>query len=234
MPGKGQDQLSIMHCFRGGFIAALSFIFVHARSQDLYSFDSSAPNLNDPASDDLFLDSPELYDFSSDDTADPLNEDSTTGSWDLASLPSCDAQSSLTDDFLQARDGNSCPTREQDGSLDLPTGLFQDPLQLWDNGLKTPPVGQNNQPDVGSKDGDFDFRAFVNSRPKSILNYPDDEKTCPPEIYGLSITPVCHYPDRGSSVSVGGLTLHDVTPCRCLILAFHYPNNLTAIADSPE
>ena len=215
----------------------LSFLFVHANPVDLYSLDSweSNPvdlysldswesNWNDAASDDFFWNSPDLDAFSSDDTSDPPDQDYTMDSWDFASLPGCGSQGSVTDDFLQARDNPSCPAlKETEGNLNLPTGLFQDPLQFLDNGLKTPPVGQNNQHDLGSKDGDLNFGAFMRNRPASVIHYPDDERICPPDRYGLSNTPVCHYPNRGSSPSAGeagGFTLYDVTICRCLVFGF--------------
>lgn len=212
-----------MRCFRGVVIAALSFMSVYGRPENLYSFDSLEPGFTDPTSADLFLDSPELDSFSSVDLIDPLDQDSTTESWDFASLPNCETQGSLIDDFLQARDGTSCPPKEPEGNVNLPTGLFQDPLQFLNDGLQTPPVGQNDQPDSGIQDLNFDFNAFVRNRPKSILNYPEDNSICPPQMYGLSTTPVCHYSNRGSSPSdgqEGGLTLYDVSPCRYFILGF--------------
>lgn len=207
-----------MHCFQSVFIAVLNLIFVHARPQDLYSFNSLDPSLDEADSYDLFSGSPGFDDLSSDYNFDFLNQDSTTASWDLASLPNCDTQSSLTDDFLQARDnGASCSSQEPQGNPNLPTDLYQDPLQFLDNGLKTPPAGQDAQPDLGSKDGNLNFNSFINSRPKSVIDYSEDESICPSRRYGLSTTPVCHYPDRGSSPVNGQgavSTLYDVSPCR--------------------
>ena len=224
-----------MHCFLGVLVAALSFIFVYGRPENsysfdsldstftpenLFSFDSSDTTVTDPASDTFYIDSPEFDQFSQDDLIDPFDQDSTTSSWNLASLPNCENQGSLTNDFLQARDGTLCPTNEPGGNLKLPTELFQDPLQFLDNGLKTPPVGQDDQPGSGLKDEDFNFNAFVRNRPKSILNYVDDESICSRRRYGLSNTPVCHYPNRGSTPSDGldgGFTLYDVSPCKYLV-----------------
>ena len=238
-----------MRRFRGVFIAALTFILVQARPENSYSFDSLdsfdsfdsfdsiESNWSDPAPDDLFSDLPEVDDYSSDYIADLPNQDLITPSWDWASLPSCDSQSSLTDDFLQARDAASCPPKEPEGNPKLPTDLFQDPLQFLDNNLKTPPTGQDNQPNLHNQNDDLNFNAFMGTRPASMLDYPEDESICPPIIYGLSNTPVCHHPDRRSSLSDGShsvLTLYDVTPCRCLISSFPCLVHLSAIADAPE
>lgn len=218
-----------MHFFLGVSAAVLNFIFVLARPDNSYSLDSLdsldslEPSLNDPGSNNLFGDSSELDEFPSDYTVDPLNQDFTMDSWDSASLPKCETQSSLTDDFLQARDETSCPTKKPEGNLDFPTGLFQDPLQVLGDGLKTPPVGQQGQPDSGSEDGDLNFNAFINNRPKAAITYSEDQNICPPEIYGLSTTPVCHYPNRRMSAAggqEGGFTLFDVSPCRCFIAGF--------------
>lgn len=226
-----------MHFPRGVCIAVLHLIFVHARSENLYYFDSFDSDWNDPASNDLFWDLPEVNDYSSDYTVDLPTQEFTTDSWDFASLPACDSQSSLTDDFLQARDALSCPSKEPEGKLNLPTGLFQDPLQFLDNGLKTPPTGLDSQPGSGSEDEDLNFNSFINSRPASVLNYPEDESICPPRFYGLSNTPVCHHPYRRSSPSNGeglAFTLYDITPCTCLSSKFPCIVCLSAIADAPE
>lgn len=221
-----------MRYFRCVLVAALSHIFVHGRPENsysfdfldskftpenLFSFDSLDSTLNDPASDSFYFDSPEFDKFSPDDLIDPLDQDSTTSSWNFASLPHCETQDSLANNFLQARDGTLCPTNEPKGNVNLPTELFQDPLQFLNDGLKTPPVGQDGS---GLKDEDFDFNAFVRNRPKSVLNYADDESICSRRTYGLSNTPVCHYSNRGSTPSSGidgEFTLYDVSPCKCLV-----------------
>lgn len=224
-----------MRCFRSGFVAALSLIIVYGRPEDSYSldsldstfsrensysFDSLDSTLTDPAFDNFYLDSPEFDAFSPNNPVYPLDQDSNTYSWDLASLPNCETQGSLTNDFLQARDETLCPTNEPEGNVNLPTQLFQDPLQYLNDGLKTPPVGQDAQPGPGLTDEDFNFNAFVRNRPKAVLNYVEDESICSRRRYGLSNTPVCHYPNRGSTPSAGvegEYTLYDVSPCKYFI-----------------
>lgn len=208
--------------------SVLNVILVYARPENLFSWGSTEPgwteagwnddSLNDPLSDpsenNLFSDSPDLDGFASDFTLD---------SWDFASLPnSCETQGSLTDDFLQARDGTSCSPEKPEENLNLPMGLFQDPLQYLNDGLKTPPVGEKDRVGQENEGGDLNFNAFMNSRPKSTLTHDVDESLCPPERYGLSTTPVCHYPNRGLSTAAGvdGTTLYDVTPCKCFISSF--------------
>lgn len=203
--------------------SVLNVILVYARPENLFSYESTGSDwneagwnndpLNDPLEGNLFSDSADLDAFASDFTLD---------SWDYASLPnSCDTQGSLTDDLLQARDDSSCPPKKKEENINLPTGLFQDPLQYLNDGLKTPPKGEEDRPGQESQGGDFNFGAFMNSRPKSALPYNVDESLCPPEAYGLSTTPVCHYPNRGLSTAVGatGTTLYDVSPCR-----LHFPD----------
>lgn len=218
----------IMLISLGISVSVLNFIIVGARPLDSYSFGSiDDSGLNDiwnlPSDDvnsnNVFEDPLPPNDSASDYTVEPLVSGGNDDSWNFASLPNCgDTESSLINDFLQARDGTSCADpNKQPESLNLPTGLFSDPLPYLNNKLQTPPVGQKDQPDQGSPNDDqYDFNAFTKNRLTTPLNYHEDDDTCPPGVYGFSVTPVCHYPNRGMVPEAeSGFTLYDVTPREC-------------------
>jgi hypothetical protein len=230
-------------CFIGGiscFLVAL-LLLVDARPQGFFPLDASdslwSGQVNDPVTDvaskSLFLDSNES-------TSNPVDEGGTTDGGsntfldldnlfasstplDLSAPPNCDAQGSLTDGLLQARDGGACAPKIPAGTINLPTELFQDPASYLQREFQTPPQGQTDQPDQpdqpdqsAKNDEDLNFGAFLQNRPSALI-FKEDSHRCPSSIFRLSNTPVCDNPHTGNAVPEPGQTgfsLYNVAPCR--------------------
>jgi hypothetical protein len=81
-----------------------------------------------------------------------------------------------------------------------------------------PAVGHTNQPNSPNSDEEnYDFNSFLNSRPLPGL-FGEDLPLCPPQVFGLSDTPVCESPSSGATVVVpepgqNYVTLYNVFPC---------------------
>ncbi len=153
------------------------------------------------------------------DTNILMNSDNSfpsTDSFAHTSLPSCETQTSLTDDFLEARDDRWCPAKgEVEDNFILPIEMFEDPLTYLRENI--PPLGQADQSDQGSEQNDnLDIDVYIKSRP-IVKGMKEDLAICETNIFGESGFPVCDFPLAGfSSVqrSRKWVTLYYVTPCR--------------------
>lgn len=232
--------------FRISCFLVVNLLLVDARPQGLFQVDSSDSLWNDqlndpwddpvtdPASNNLFLDSNEYTSDGIDLALNPVEEDSTTDGdsntstdWDnlfasttppdLSALPNCESQGSLTDGLLQARDGEVCAPKKQEGTINLPTELFQDPAGYLQREFQKPPLGQTDQPDKStSNDEELNFGSFLQNRP-AALTFKEDSDRCPSRNFGLSNTPVCDNPHTGDAVQEPGqtgFTLYNVAPCK--------------------
>ncbi len=166
------------------------------------------------------------------DTNILMNSDDSFPSADSfarTSLPSCETQTSLTDDFLEARDDRWCPAKKAiEDDIILPIEIFEDPLTYLRENI--PPLGQADQSDQGSEqNNNLDIDLYINSRP-SVRGIKEDLAICETKIFGTSGFPVCDFPLAGFSSLRGSLkwvTLYYVTPCRWFPFhIFEYTNDL--------
>ena len=222
-----------MHTFSRHITLVLgpSLALARAQPDNLFLSDSLESTLNEQVDDTLFnshgfiLSEPEF-------ASNSVNQDETDLFFDandpvvgpsllnLAKLPdSCGSEESSTDGLLQARDGTSCASGEE--QFDLPIGLFEDPENYLRDNLPTPPTGQAGQFGQGMEDGDLGFAAFMRNRNPPIstpLN--QDEQLCDRKRFTLSGTPMCSNPITGSvdgDMNLrNGFTLIDAVPCKCL------------------
>lgn len=223
--------------YRVSLVLVLSLVLAHSRHENLFSIDST-DFLNAPSddasplwnSDEITPDSTGLTLNSLDQGVNFMSDTESNGnsndlfassSMDLIALPSCEAEGSLTDGILKARDGESCQPRESIGS---PTDLFQD---LRDS-LSAPTKERNNQ--AGQGDPKDENRNVI----FGISGFMEDEELCPTEIFGPSNIPVCRNPFTGRMVEEAGsyaVTLYNVLQCRCFFTQVAPFVELVAIAD---
>ena len=119
--------------------------------------------------------------------------------------------------LLQARNDALCGSSTSRESLDGIINLFKDPEYWLRENIppKQRPTGQTNVP--GQYDDDFSPESLQNRQPIPGL-FEDDEEKCPPEVFGLSVIPVCHNGLRKPSTQYpsGWTDLYYVEPCMLL------------------
>ena len=145
----------------------------------------------------------------------------------IISSSACNTEGSLTNDFLQARDVGSCSTaggNQQD--INLPN-LFDE--NFLPQGLGTSSVEQleeSSQGSIGKQPGDPGWAAYGLTIPEA-LRLQEDPDLCRRDIFGVSITPVCHNPVTGRvEYETANLyaTLFNIIPCMPLFSShnLHY------------
>lgn len=221
-----------MHYFSRHITLVLgsSLALAHAQPDNLFLSDSLESTLNEQV-DDIHFNSDGFIFSEPDFASNSLNQDETDLFFDandpvvdpsllnLATLPdSCGSEESSTDGPLQARDGSSCSSQEE--QFDLPLELFEDPEKYLRDDLLHPPTGQAGQSGQGAEDGDLGFGAFMRNRDAPILEPLQNEQLCDREKFPLSTTPICSNPITGSvyrDVRLrDGFILIDAVPCTCL------------------
>ena len=221
----------------------INLILAHARSENLFTSESSQFNLdapfddasiqlnsNDVSSDStsVFLDpSDQEIDFPSDmDSFGNFNNLFASNTMDLTALPDCKAEGSQTDGGLQARDG-SCQSQE---TIDLPTGLFQDGLEYLRDNLGTPLRGQINQPGQGAQKDE-------NANPVyPQMHYQPNEEQCPTRLFRTANIPICENPLTGAlerEIGSNAFRAYNVVPCQCHVTHFASFTGLFVITDLP-
>lgn len=167
-------------------------------------------------------------DFSNDDFATDLSDF-------IISSSACNTEGSLTDDFLQARDVGSCSTTEEK----LPN-IFDE--NFLPQGLGTSSVEQlepSSQGTIGKQPGDPGWAAYGLSIPEA-LRLQEDPDLCQRDIFGVSITPVCHNPVTGRveyETAKLYATLFNIIPCMhftCCIISIIFTLINFLIVFSPQ
>ena len=233
---QGHTSSKVIHTFslRLTLASGLTFILAHAQPDNFFLSEFMDPTLSEV--DDTSWNSDGLISGLPDFASNQVNQDETdlfpnsddhvdgTNLWDLASISdSCGIEESSTNDLLPVRDGTSCASQE--GKVDLPIELFQDPEGYLRQTLRAPPAGQADQSGQGNKeDGDLGFGAFIRNRfPPISRPLASDDESCDRGKFGVPTTPLCSNPFTGSvnkDMTAGNsFTLTDAVPCRCL---FHF------------
>lgn len=221
----------------------MSLILAHARPENLFTseppqFNLDAPfddaslqlNSNDVSSEStsLFLDpSDQEIGFSSDmDSFGNSNNLLASNSMDLTVLPDCKSVGSQTNGGLQARD-EYCPPQ---GTIDLPTDLFKDPLEYLRDNLGTPLRGQTNQPGQGVREDENTNSIY------SKMQYQPNEEQCPTRLFRTSNIPVCENPLTGAlqrEIGSNAFRAFNVVPCQCHVTHFALFTTLLVITNLP-
>lgn len=131
----------------------------------------------------------------------------------------------MNEDFpqLQARDNPSCASSPKPNeNIDSILNLFKDPEGWLRKKIPAtkPATGQVNQP--GQDDENINLESLSNRKPIPGL-FEDDDQTCPPQVFDLSVIPVCHASIRGSRIDYPGgwSDLSRVEPCMPLFITFY-------------